>query len=328
MSKKFIRLTVLFTIFALALSFVGCRVKRMPPPSEGQRDVKPDIPERIRRGANQEPRLKVYLADEKTVKQMNLEEYLYGVVAGEMKNTWPEKALAAQAIIARTFVLNFVSEKGGSKYSGADISTDIEEAQAWNMGEVNDKIRKAVDSTRGKVIVHNNQFINAWFHAHAGGKTATAKEGLNYDKQEPPYIHVVNSPDSPEAPREDSNWSAVYTKQEVINALGTKGMQVGDFDDITISQRGPSGRATMIKFGQEQYPAAEVRLALDSTKMKSTLIDDIQLQGDKVVIRGRGYGHGVGMSQWGAFAMAKQGKSSEDIINHYFRNVKVVKMWE
>ncbi len=328
MTKKAIKLITFCTILILVLSSFGCKAKRAPVPPEQQQELKPDIPKQIRRGPNQEPRLKVYLADEKTVKEMNFEEYLYGVVAGEMKNTWPEEALAAQSIIARTFVLNFVSEKGGSKYQDADISSDIEEAQAWNAEEVNDRVKKAVNDTRGKVIVYNNQFINAWFHAHAGGKTATAKEGLNFQDQEPPYIHVVDSPDSPEAPEDDSNWSAEYTKQEVINALNAKGLQVGDFDGITISQRGPSGRATMIKFGEEEHPAAEVRLALDSTKMKSTLIDEISLQGDKVVIRGRGYGHGVGMSQWGAFAMAKQGKNSEDIINHYFKNVRVVKIWE
>ena len=69
-------------------------------------------------------------------------------------------------------------------------------------------------------------------------------------------------------------------------------------------------------------------MALDSTIFKSTLITDINIKGDKVIIKGKGYGHGVGMSQWGAYAMAKEGKNAEEIIKHYFKDISIVKLWD
>ena len=187
--------------------------------------VRLKIPESISRGQGKEPVLKVYVKESGEVKELPFEEYLQGVVAGEMKNDWPEEALAAQAILARTFVMEFVSEKGGSKYEGAHVSTDIEEAQAWNQQAVNDRVKKAVERTRGEVAIHNNNYIKAWFHAHAGGRTATAKEGLAFEEDEPPYIKVVKSPDSPEAPEEDSNWSVSFSTQEVVQALSEMGKE-------------------------------------------------------------------------------------------------------
>lgn len=83
-----------------------------------------------------------------------------------------------------------------------------------------------------------------------------------------------------------------------------------------------------MKIGNETVQAAGFRVALDSTKMKSTLLTSLTVSGDQVTMKGKGYGHGVGMSQWGAYQMAKEGKSAEDIINHYFKGVEIVKLWE
>lgn len=141
-----------------------------------------------------------------------------------MKNDWPEEALAAQAILARTFVMEFVSEKGGSKYEGAHVSTDIEEAQAWNQQAVNDRVKRAVERTRGEVAVYNNNYIKAWFHAHAGEGRHPPRKALPL-KSRAPYIKVVDSPDSPEAPKDDSNWTASFSRQEVEKALSETGFK-------------------------------------------------------------------------------------------------------
>ncbi|MBO4884190.1 MAG: SpoIID/LytB domain-containing protein, partial [Clostridia bacterium] len=102
--------------------------------------------------------------------EVNIEDYVAGVLAGEMRNDWPMEALKAQAILARTFVLKFIGEKE-SKYPGAQISTDISEAQAYAPDAVNDRVRKAVDETRGLVLSANGELPYAWFHAHSGGMT-------------------------------------------------------------------------------------------------------------------------------------------------------------
>lgn len=323
--RKYLRIIALSVLTSLILlSFNGCiRGPFRKPVSE-----KPSIPERISRGAYKEPQLTVYIADEKRTQKMNLEDYVAGVVAGEMKNDWPVEALAAQAIIARTYVLEFISSKGGSKYGNADISTDIEEAQAWNAQGVNDRIRKAVNMTRGKVAVYNGEYIKAWFHAHSGGTTAMAKEGLAYKGQEPPYIKSVKSPDIDAGPAEDRAWSAVFTRDEVRALLKDKlGRDVGPVESITIVDKGPSGRAVRLKVNGQEFSGPDFRIALGSTRMKSTLLTDLKIDGDKVVIKGKGYGHGVGMSQWGANAMAKQGKTPEEIVKFFFKDIDIVKLW-
>ena len=95
--------------------------------------------------------LDVYIVDDEKTQTMDIETYVQGVLAGEMKNDWPMEALKAQAILARTFVLKFVDEKQ-SRYEGADISTDIEEAQAYDLSAVNARIKQAVADTRGLVL--------------------------------------------------------------------------------------------------------------------------------------------------------------------------------
>lgn len=290
---------------------------------------KPELPKNLGAKPGQEPRLKVYIQEEGQVREMAFEEYVAGVVAGEIKNDWPEEAIKAQAIIARTFVLQFISEKGKSRYEGAHVSTDIEEAQAWGEEEINDRIKKAVNDTRGQVITYKGEFARTWFHSNAAGMTATAKEGLNYKDANPPYIKPVKSPDtSPEVPADEREWSATFSKDEVIAALNKIGVSLENFNNISIGDKGPSGRALNIMFDDTAVPAPELRIALDSTKMKSTLLEAISMNGSQVVFKGRGYGHGVGMSQWGAYFMAKEGKKAEDIINYYFQGVDIVKMWD
>lgn len=112
----------------------------------------PSLPEKLPVSEDGVPLLRVYVAEENTIREMDAETYLTGVVAGEMKNDWPTEALRAQAILARTFVMRFVSEKE-SRYEGADISTDISEAQAYDASAVNEAVRQAVESTEGMVLV-------------------------------------------------------------------------------------------------------------------------------------------------------------------------------
>ncbi len=288
----------------------------------------PEIPAEISRGEGVEPILRVYDVDAKEVREMKFEEYVAGVLAGEMHNDWPEEALAAQAILARTFALKFIAEKD-SRYEGAHISTDIEEAQAWDAAAVNERIIDAVNRTRGKVAVHRNNLINAWFHAHAGGETATAREGLNWKGWEPPYIQSIESPDSPKAPPEDARWTATFSLDQVVQAVRQLGQDPGDTPNpIEVVDRGPSGRATKIRVGNARVPGAEFRIALGSTELKSTKIESIEVAGDQVTFTGAGYGHGVGLSQWGAYEMARQNTPAEDIVRYYFNNVRIETLWE
>ncbi len=319
--------TVIFTLIIFIVMSLTCSCMRFP--FGKPEPKKPSIPESISRGAGNEPQLVVYVKENNRTEKMNIEDYIAGVVAGEMKNDWPIEALAAQAILARTYVLEFISSKGGSKYGNAHISTDIEEAQAWDIKSVNDRIKQAVAMTRGTVASYNGNYIKAWFHAHSGGITATAKEGLAFKETEPAYIKKVKSQDTNAGPAEDRVWSAFFSKNELRTLIRERfGDDVGPITNIEVVEKGPSGRAAIIRVNNKDFPGADLRIALGSSKMKSTLLSDLRIEGENIIIKGRGYGHGVGMSQWGANAMAERGTSPEDIVKFYFKDIDIVKLWD
>jgi len=274
-----------------------------------------------------EPTLSVYMHDTGETKQMKLEEYLAGVVAGEMKNDWQVEALAAQAIIARTFTLQ-AFEKGQLTKEGTNASTDIKEFQAYNASAINDNVRNAVQMTRGKVVTYQSTPIMGWFHASAGGQTAMAKEGLDYKEEDPPFIQSVPSPDDM-APADVQSWTATFPASDVIKKLEELGKSVTTISSVTIGKKGVSGRATTIVFnGDVEVSAPKLRLAIGSTVLKSMLLDSVELSGNDIIFKGKGYGHGVGMSQWGAQKMATDGKKADEIVTYYFKDVKVEKRWE
>ncbi len=289
--------------------------------------AKPPLPTRLKKtDKNGVPVLQVYVVEDKAVQEMDLETYLQGVVAGEMKNDWPLEALRAQAILARTFVLKFTTEKE-SKYQGADVSTDIEEAQAYSAQEINDRVKQAVESTRGLVLASDGAFPYTWFHAHSGGQTALAKEGLAYDEEEPPYTESVPGRESGDAPPDAKAWEASFTESEFLAACKKAGGSPASAKDISITKKGEGGRALTISVDGKEVSAPELRIALDSKKMRSTLLTSIKYQGGKIIMAGKGYGHGVGMPQWGAYGLAEEGMKGEEIVMQYFKDVQVVPMW-
>lgn len=290
-------------------------------------EKKPAIPQKLETDREGTPLLRVYDADAGEIRSMDLESYVKGVLAGEMKNDWPMEALKAQAILARTFVLKFCAEKD-SRYPGADISTDIEEAQAYDATGVNERIEQAVEETRGQVLSYQGELPYAWFHAHSGGATEHAVEGLHYDGKEPGYTKVVQGRESSKAPAEAASWSARFSNAELADAAGRAGADAMDrVASLRIGETGESGRAVTVEINGQAVSAPELRLALGSTKMRSTLLTELRLEGDSVVMAGKGYGHGVGMPQWGAYGMAEEGRMAEEIVRYYFHQVTVEKLW-
>src|SRR5690554_4383672 len=207
-----------------------------------------------------EPEIIVKLQDGQE-RKMGLEEYITGVVAGEMKADWPENAYAAQAIIARTFALKHMSDNDTNVISGS-----YQFAQEYQPAKVTPEIEKAVKRTRGEVIVYEDEYINAWFHASAGGQTTSARVGLAYQEEEPPYIVSVKSPDD-QAPEEIKNWQVDFTVAEIEGALNKIGKRVGSLRDIEIEDKDETGRAINLKFsgtnGDVTVEAAVFRNELD-----------------------------------------------------------------
>ena len=332
----------LMCLCALLLGGCASNAEVAPVPTSDGADKKANVEqvnwpkEKLSTADNGVPTLNVYVADKEQIESMDLETYVQGVLAGEMKNDWPIEALKAQAILARTFVLKFIQEKK-SRYEGADISTDIEEAQAYDASAVNDRIRQAVAETEGLVLSAGGELPYAWFHAHSGGVTERAKEGLGWEKEEPSYTQTVksNEPETVEDAKEQQSlsdaqsWEASFPFPEFEAACAKQGANVTLNGDtaLTISQRGDSGRAVKLNVDGQEVNATDLRIALGSTKMRSTLLTSLKVGDGAVTMAGKGYGHGVGMSQWGAYGMAGEGKTAEEIVMHYFREVSVQKLW-
>ena len=302
------RLKLILGIIAALAIIIAARGQHMQPRS--------DIP-------SEEPTISVYFYETDEIKSMPLETYLEGVVAAEMDPNWPLAALEAQAIVARTFTLKKLQE-GPLEGRNAQASTDPKEFQAYDGTRVNDRVKQAVSNTRGKIITYQGEPIRAWFHSSSGGKTASAAEGLNFTKESTPYIQPVT-----DVQQEPSHqWSAKFSAEEVIEAARAVGVELGELTSISIGRRGASGRAETLSINGKEVPAPQFRLAIGDQNMRSTLIDALHLEGNTVYMNGRGFGHGVGMSQWGAWLLAQRGKSAQDIVTYYFKGVQVQDSWQ
>lgn len=325
---SFICVAALLTLVLTGCSAAGATERNITERSgmvDSDDDDRPNLPDELQM-VNGVPQVKVYDIDSQSIRDMDLEEYICGVLAGEMKNDWPEEALKAQAILARTYTLKFIGTKE-SKYEGADISTDVSEAQAYNADAVNDRIRDAVEATRGLVMADDGELPHAWFHAHSGGMTELPSIALDYTDGDPDYLEPVRVQESDDAPEDVRHWTATFTTQQIEQACEDAGVTVGDVTSIVIGKKGESGRAKELIINGKAVSAPTLRLKLDASKLKSTMISDITISGDEVSFTGSGFGHGVGMSQWGAYALAEKGEDAEDIIETFFEDVDIVKMW-
>lgn len=311
MNKVVRILVVVLLVFAFSLSFVACKKNK----------IENVIPEDTETDKSGMPILKIYNTSTEAVEEMNIEEYLLGVVAGEMYSDFEIEALKAQAILARTYAVDFIGTKQ-SKYEGADISNDIVEAQAYSAESINDKIREAVYDTKGCVAVREGELIDAWFHANSGGVTATAGEGFGFTHEDSTLTKSIYSPETEEN-SQNFSWSVILKKTEILDALRKMGVSVQSCSSFSVGQVGESGRAITFSIGGKEVSANTFRINVGSMRMKSTLIKDIRVYSTTVYIEGLGYGHGVGMSQWGANVMAQQGKTAEEIIKYYFEGVEI-----
>jgi len=299
---------------------VGCPLKRSSLRSS---------PTRLR----SEPTISVYFHENGTKKKMPIEEYLAGVMAGEMKPGWPLNAYAAQAILARTFTMEFIGRGGTKRLHATDICTDEKHAQAYTTSSISPAIRKAVAATRGVVMQYGGKYIHAWFSASCGGQTAFAREGLAYKGAEPSYISSVTCPESKVMPKAEQIWQASFSRTEIGAALKkAAGKNIGPITAFTRLRTGPTThRTTRLRLtgtdGTAEIAAADFRIAIGPERMRSIWLTSVASAGGGTDMAGRGFGHGVGLCQWGANALAKEGKTAQEIVKHYYPKVQIVKAW-
>ncbi len=281
-------------------------------------------------GYDSEPTISLFINETGEKKNVKLEEYLAGVVAAEMDPKWPVNALAAQAILARTFTLENIASGRVRDIRGADASTSVEEFQAYDPGRVNDNVIKAVEMTRGQVVLSDGNYIKAWFSACDGGVTASAQEGLSYTKTPTPYVNVGAKDNCLTiTTQENKYWKAVIPEAKLREAVKqVNGNDPGPISSVAIAQKGPSGRTETLRVNNLQVGGPALRLALGSEQVRSMFLDSVLYQNNHLVLTGKGFGHGVGMCQWGANLMARNGSSPHDIIKFYYKDIEIRDLWE
>ncbi|MBW4513589.1 MAG: SpoIID/LytB domain-containing protein [Scytonematopsis contorta HA4267-MV1] len=246
------------------------------------------------------------------VNWVNLEEYLYSVVGGEMSSSWPQAALKAQAIAARTYALYERQRQRNNPVFDLGDSPD-----RWQIYKgVNSESRatyNAVDATAGQVLTFNNQIILSVFHACSGGHTENVEDV--WSGRRLPYLRGV--PDYDMNVSECNNWTRTFSSGE----LSQRFPGIGNVKDIKLESFSPFRSVTTLRIigdkGSKVLRGEEVRTAL---KLRSTRFI-INRAGGNFVLQGRGFGHGLGMSQWGAQQLALRGANHLQILGYYFRGV-------
>lgn len=306
-------------ISSLALT-AGCQ-------KQAQKPIKPAklAPEVSKYQA--EPTISLFRKESGEKQSLKLEKYLEGVVAAENGPAYPPEALKAQAILARTMTLAIMEYENGTRERyDTDACDDHREFQAYNEKAITPAISQAVEATRGQVLTYNGKFIYALFHSLSGGKTASISEGLpELSKVASGYIASVETDGMKYAPSKYKDWTVKVPRWKIREIMGAK---AGSLDDIGIGKRGSSGRALSIKAGKTSIPASLLREKVGFDCLYSTVLKSVKAEGNNIVFKGEGWGHGCGMEQWGAYTMAKEGKNAAEIVEKYFPAARLVKLYE
>lgn len=252
--------------------------------------------------------VQVQMSDQ--VVSIPLEEYLIGVIAGEMPVSFEKEALKAQAVASRTFVLSRNLKVDNTTNSQVYLDDD-EMKKKWGKqyAQNKQKIEEAIQETKGEVMTYRGEYISALFFSSSNGRTVNSED---YFTGEVAYLKSV-----------DSHWdtsidphntrSQTFTKQQLANIFNVVPEQ------IKITSHTSSGYVDKVTINQKTYTGREIRekLSLPSSCFQ------IQFSSKGYTFITHGNGHGVGMSQYGAQAMALEKKSYKEILHHYYQNVEI-----
>ncbi len=267
----------------------------------------------------------LYLSHENRVIELDLEDYVVGCVAAEMPSSFEMEALKAQAICARTYAIRKLIDKKPYPHK-ADLSDDIETCQAYiskkefgvrhpnNSKKLYNKVEKAVSATKGIIILDKNIPIDALYHSTCGGQTASAKETWGND------VAYLQSKPCPYCKA-----SKFYRVEKVFsyqNFSQLNQIEVTPYAEIKVIKN-KSGRSKEININKSKITSTKLRQVLG---LPSSWID-VTFQKNQLTVITRGYGHGVGLCQYGANGLAKEGKDCKAILNYYYTGIKFASIY-
>lgn len=253
------------------------------------------------------------------INHTGLEEYLYGVLYHEISHRWPMEAIKAQAVAARTFAVNQIRQSALAPY---DLRNDIysqvyggRQSEKWSTN-------RAVDLTRGEVLVYKGGIFPAYYHATCAGHTEDASKLWNIDIEPLKGIKCDFCRASPYY-----RWTKIIPLASLGARLAEAGYKTGGIAYVSVLGKDLSGRVDKLEIkGREGVSIVltgkDFRQIIGPNEMRSTRFD-VSVKGDSLVFEGYGWGHGVGMCQWGALGMAQKGKRYREILKIYYPGSEV-----
>lgn len=271
--------------------------------------------------ATPEPEIKLYLSTEKEVVDLKLEDYLIGTVAAEMPASFDLEALKAQAVCARTYAVRKIITE--HKYPmGADLSDDITCCQAYRPDteyekmapRYREKIIRAVKETRGEIMLYQDEPIDALYHSTCGGRTESAAEAWIDGC---PYLQSVRCGYCNNSSHFVTKHS--FSSQHIARQFG---QNQNKKINIEILDRTASGRVKNLSLNHQKIAGEKFRHILGLPSTSFTIVR----HKNEIIITCHGYGHGVGLCQYGAAGMAKASKNYQEILKSYYRGIDIYKM--
>lgn len=309
--KRFIiiLIAIILSVYIIPFAVIGLLAEQTNPAPTASRDAAHTV--------------SVYDKDTDKITEYDLEEYLIGVVAAEMPASYEAEALKAQAVAARSYILSREGS-GNPDHKGADVCNDPSHCKAYLSAKEADKkwgaqwsekyldkIKSAVYDTKGEYIAYGGEAAVACFSAVSSGKTESAADVWGTDT---PYLQSVDSPG--DLTYSNLTASVSVPLSEFCEKLGVSSASVGE------TSKTEGGSVKTINIGGKDFSGTQIRslFGLKSANFELSINDG------EAVFTTKGNGHGVGMSQYGANQMAKDGKNYTEILLHYYSNVTIEKL--
>lgn len=259
------------------------------------------------------------------VNHVLVEDYLYGVVPKEMPPSWNAEALRAQSVAARTFAL-----KNRKRHSaeGFDLCSTSHCQVYEGMSAETRTTTAAVDSTHGEVLFYKGAIMDALFHTDSGGMTESSEYVWGSSV---PYLRSVA-----EVQMQTQPWNRTVSMSEFVQKLEKNGRAIGTLKEVRLSPltvgKGSSDRSPSGRVRSAEFVGTKGRITLSGNDLRSTFslpstLFSIRVGKTDINFSGYGSGHGLGLSQWGAQALADKGKSYKDILFHYYTDVTLEKLY-
>lgn len=251
------------------------------------------------------------------VEYVGLQEYLYGVLPREVGTDWPLEALKAQAVVSRTYALSNKAEEAKGRF---DLSDGVFDQVYGGMNVEAPTSNRAVDETRGEALLDpHGKPIQAFFHSSCGGRTELPKNVWKSSVSDD-LFGCVADPYCQEDPH--YQWKVQISYDTIRKRLRKAGIRVSTIQKVSVMQKSISGRAVTfgVQTGKGIVPVSgnRFRMAMGADSFRSTLLTNMKASKTSVLFEGHGWGHGVGLCQWGARGRAIAGQTYATILKAYY----------